>query len=286
LLLGRYPSAEQVEGPAKLSSSADIIGSLKKLNRHSYAAFVGIALALAGSGLADGGRGQTGNRGVVGLVLSGAGATLVPPSGPASQAYTPDCHGLVDPGFAGKCVVATSALGTVAGIVEEESATGRSANGSPYSAGTAGVQERDLVWRRKGARWVLALRRLFSANTGLPSLLWADDVARNGDVDLVLVTPTDRAGFGNELDLVAGNGRVTLYRYLGQGFAEVPTAGGVVTYVPGWTEENGPFSSYDQVLIGYTGRSWRVLSEQYVPVAAALDQHKGAFWDSRAVPAS
>ena len=122
---------------------------------------------------------------------------------------------------------------------------------------------------------MLALRRVFTANTGLPSLLSADDVARNGDVDLVFVTPTDRAGFANELDLVAGNGRVTLYRYLGQGFAEVPTAGSVVTYVPGWTEKNGPFSSYDQVLIGYSGGSWRVFSEQYVPIAAALAPAQG-----------
>jgi hypothetical protein len=223
---------------------------------------------------------------VVGLVLSGAGATLHPPTGPASQAYIPQCQRLIDAGFTGKCVVATSAAGTVAGIVEEETATEQSPSGSPHSAGTNGVQERDLVWRRKGARWVLALRRVFPANTGLPSLLWADDVARNGDVDLVFITPTDRAGFGNELDLVAGNGHVTLYRYLGQGFAAVPAAGGVVTYVPGWTEQNGPFSAYDQVLIGYSGSSWRVFSEQYVPIAEALDQHKGAFWDIRAVPAS
>jgi len=223
---------------------------------------------------------------VVGLVLSGADATLVPPSGSASQTYTPECHRLVDPGFSGKCVVATSALGTVAGIVEEETATGQSPSGSPHNAGTTGVQERDLVWRRKGARWVLALRRLFPVNTGLPSLLWADDVARNGDAELVFVTPTDRAGFGNELDLVAGNGQVTLYRYLGEGFADGPTAGAIVTYVPGWTEENGPFSSYDQVLIGYSAASWRVFSEQYVPVAAALAQHHGVFWDGRAVPAS
>ena len=223
---------------------------------------------------------------MVGLVLSGAGATLVPPKGLASQPYSPDCHPLVDPGFAGKCVVATGALGTVAGIVEEETATGHSPSGSPHSAGNTGMQERDLVWHRQGARWVLALRRLFPANTGLPSLLWADDVARNGDFDLVFVTPTDRAGFGNELDLVAGNARVSLYRYLGQGFAVVPTAGGIVTYVPGWTEENGPFSAYDQVLIGDSGGSWRVYSEQYVPLAAALDQHRGAFWDRRAVPAS
>ena len=48
-----------------------------------------------------------------------------------------------------------------------------------------------------------------------------------------------------------------------------------MTYVPGWTEENGPFSAYDQVLIGYSAGSWRVFSEQYVPIAAALAQHKG-----------
>jgi hypothetical protein len=255
-------------------------------NRHTFAAIVGIALALVGSGVAGGNRGPTGNPEVVGLVLSGAGATLVPPTGPSSKTYTPDCHRLVDAGFTGKCVVATSALGTVAGIVEQETAIGQATSGSPFSAGTTGVQERDLVWHRKGAHWVLALRRVFTANAGLPSLLWADDAARNGDTELVFVTPTYRAGFASELDLVAGDGRVVLYRYLGQGFAEVPTAGGVVTYVPGWTEKNGPFSAYDQVLIGFSAGAWRVFSEQYVPVAAAMDQHKGAFWDSRAVPAS
>jgi len=243
-------------------------------------------MAVVGSSPATARQRETGNSSVVGLVLSGAGATLVPPSGPTSQIYTPDCRQLVDPGFSGKCVVATSAVGTVAGIVEEETATRQSPSGSPNSAGNTAAQERDLVWRRKADRWVLALRRLFPANTGLPSLLWADDIARNGDAELVFVTSTDRAGFGSELDIVAGNGQVTLYRYLGQGFAEVPTAGGIVTYVPGWTEQNGPFSAYDQVLIGHSDGSWRVFSEQYVPVAAALAQHHGAFWDARAVRAS
>jgi hypothetical protein len=256
------------------------------LKRHLSVAVLGVALAVVGPPLSGGSHAPTGEPGVVGLVLSGAGASLVPPSGPSSKAYTPECEPLIDPGFAAKCVVATSAFGTVAGIVEQETATSPSNGGNPGSAGTAGVQERDLVWRREGDRWVLALRRLFTANTGLPSLLWADDVERDGEVDLVFVTPTDRAGFGHELDLVAGNGHVTLYRYLGQGFAQVPAAGGIVAYVPGWTEQNGPSSAYDQVLIGYSSGSWRVFSEQYVPIAAALDQHKGAFWDSQAVPAS
>jgi hypothetical protein len=255
-------------------------------NRHLPTAVLGVALALAGPSLNGASHAPTGEPGVVGLVLSGAGATLVPPSAPAWQAYTPQCHRLIDAGFTGKCAVASSALGTVAGIVEDETATALSNSGIPGSAGTTEVQERDLVWRRKGDRWVLALRRVFTANTGLPSLLWADDVVRDGDVDLVFVTPTDRTGFGHELDLVAGNGQVTLYRYLGQGFARAPTAGGIVAYVPGWTELNGPSSAYDQVLIGYGDGTWRVFSEQYVPIAAALDQHKGAFWDGQAVPAS
>lgn len=219
-------------------------------------------------------------------MLSGVGATLTPPTNPSYKPYTTNCHQLIDPAFTGTCAVAKSPLGTVAGIVEEETAALSQGATRSSATGGPGAQERDLVWRREGARWELALRRVFPKNTGLPSLLWADDVTRDRSTELVFVTPTDRAGFGNELDLVEGNGQVTLYRFLGQGFVDVPARGGLVTYVPGWTEQDGPFSGYDQVLIGYSAGSWRVFSEQYVPVAAALDQHHGAFWDSQAVPAS
>ena len=44
--------------------------------------------------------------------------------------------------------------------------------------------------------------------------------------------------------------------------------------------------SHPWAVVGYSGGSWRVFSEQYVPVPAALAQHKGSFWDSRSVPAS
>ena len=122
-------------------------------------------------------------------------------------------------------------------------------------------------------------------NAGLPSLVWADDIERDHDPKLVFVTPSGRAGFGTELDLVEGTGDVVLYRFLGQGFANVPGAGGLVTYVPGWTEQRGPANAYDQTLIGYSSGSWRVFSEQFVPDSSALRQHRGAFWDSQAVPA-
>jgi hypothetical protein len=224
------------------------------------------------------------NPSVIGLALSGTGASFIPPTGPTNKLYSPDCHALIDPGFSGKCVVAVAPTGTVAGVVEQEPAEqgkGRSAGAKQKSPD---VQERDLVWRRQGQSWSLALVHV-SQGTRLPSLVWADDVERDHDPKLIFVTPSVRSGFGTELDVVEATGEVVLYRFLGQGFANVAAAGGLVTYVPGWTEQHGPDNAYDQTLIGYSDGSWRVYSEQYVPVSAALRQHRGAFWDSQAMPA-
>jgi hypothetical protein len=225
------------------------------------------------------------NPGVVGLALSGVGASLEPPANPTDKPFSSNCHTLIDPGFTGKCVMAVAPSGTVAGVVEEEPAArgpGPTGHASKYSG--PGAQERDLVWRRQGGSWALSLVHVFQ-NPGLRSLVWEDDIERDHDPKLVFVTPSDRSGFGDELDLVEGSGAVVLYRFLGQGFADVPAGGGLVTYVPGWTEQNGPDNAYDQTLIGYSSGAWRVFSEQYVPDAAALRQHRGAFWDSRAVAA-
>jgi hypothetical protein len=225
------------------------------------------------------------NRGVIGLALSGIGSSLKPPTSPTYRPYSSNCHLLIDAGFSGKCVLVQAPSGTVAGVVEVESADSKPPKGRVVtSAHGPGVEERDLVWHRQGARWELALVHVFQ-NPGLASLVWGDDVERDHDPKLVLVTPSARVGFGNELDLVEGSGDVTLYRFLGQGFANVPAPGGLVTYVPGWTERQGPAAEYDQTLIGYVQGSWRVLSEQYVPNKAALQQHRAAFWDDEAVPA-
>jgi hypothetical protein len=240
------------------------------------------------------------NPAVIGLALSGTGAGFAPPESPTDKPYSPDCHALIDPGFTGKCVVTVAPTGTIAGVVEREASAGGRVEGpgqptkrapghahSPAAAkrSAAGAQERDLVWRRQGSSWALVLVHVFQ-NAGLPSLVWADDIERDHDPKLVLVTPSGRAGFGTELDLVEGTGDVVLYRFLGQGFANVPEAGGLVTYVPWWTQQRGPAHAYDQTLIGYSSGSWRVFSEQFVPDSSALRQHRGAFWDSRAVPAS
>jgi hypothetical protein len=129
------------------------------------------------------------------------------------------------------------------------------------------------------------LRRVFT-NTGVATLLWAGDVQGPGSPCLVFVTPSDGSGFGNELDVVGGAGTVTLYRFLGEGFVVAPRPGELVAYVPGWTEQRPVEGAYDQTLIGYSAGSWRVVSQQYIPDAAALAQHAGPFRDAAAVPAS
>jgi hypothetical protein len=225
------------------------------------------------------------NTSVIGLALSGVGTHFSPPKAPTIRPYGTNCHQLIDPAFSGKCTVVQTPTGTVAGVVEEETGAFNAAGGHVTARGGPSVQERDLVWHRQGDHWELAQVHTFN-NPGLPTLLWNDDIERDHDPKLVFVTPTDIAGFGNELDVVEGTGKVTLYRFLGQGFAVVPSGGGLVTYVPGSTEQRPADSYYDQTLIGFSGGHWMVFSEQYVPYGAALSQHHGAFWDRRAVPAS
>jgi len=119
---------------------------------------------------------------------------------------------------------------------------------------------------------------------GLTTLLWRVDL-RSGHPELVFVTPAAISGFGAELDVVEGNGQVSLYRFLGEGFANVPIPGDLVTYVPGATEAKPADGYFDQLLIRYMGGAWRVISQQYVPYRAAMDQHKGALWAPGAVAA-
>ena len=224
---------------------------------------------------------------VVGLVLSGRGASLYPPLSPTDKAYSADCQSLVDPGFTGKCAVASGTQGTVAGVVEQETAAleGSGPRTGPASTKVQGVQERDLVWRRQGRSWALALRRVFNT-AAAPTRLWSGDVEAAGRPDLVFVTPSGEDGFGNELDVVGPKGHVSLYRFLGEGFVVAPRPGELVAYVPGWTEQRPVEGAYDQTLIGYSAGSWRVVSQQYIPDAAALAQHAGPFRDAAAVPAS
>jgi hypothetical protein len=208
---------------------------------------------------------------VVGIALSGNDTSFHPPLGPSSQPGYSDCHRLIDPAFTGRCAVASGPGGTVAGIVEVE-------------RGALSAQERDLVWRLQRRRWHLVERYTFD-NPGLPTRLWSDDIERNHRPVLVFVTPVDEPGFGRELDVVDESGRVSLYRYLGFGFAVVPARGGLVAYAAGSTEAVPAGGYFDQILVGRTAGTWRVVSQQYVRYDAAMRLHRGAFYDPEAMPA-
>ncbi|MGH9105239.1 MAG: hypothetical protein ACRDZX_05265 [Acidimicrobiales bacterium] len=210
--------------------------------------------------------------GLVGRALSGLGSSFAPPRGPTLRPYTPDCHHLIDPAFRGKCVVASGRTGTVAGVVEQE-------------RGAFGTQERDLVWHRQGRHWALAQVHVFE-NPGRLTSVWSDDVGRDGDRELVFAMPAGRPGFASELDLVEGTGEVAVYRFLGGGFAIVPVADRLVTYVPGWVGRRRAGAYYQEILIGFARGRWRILSIQRVPYADALARHRGAFYDSAAVAAT
>ncbi len=257
MTLGNHGAVRRNRGPVRVAMSALAV----------------VALAAPSPSTTAGAPGRGSGPSVLGLVLSGRGASLYPPLSPTQKPYQADCHLLVDPGFTGRCAVATSARGTVAGVVEEETAALAARTGP--AKGQA-VQERDLVWRRRGRSWALALRRVFNA-VGPPSGLWRGDVQAAAAPDLVFVTPSAQGGFGNELDVVSVSGTVSLYRFLGEGFVVAPEPGELVAYVPGRTEARPVAGAYDQTLVGYSSGSWRVVSEQYVPDAAALAQHRGPF---------
>lgn|GEM_PF-1830450 len=243
---------------------------------HRFAAvptLLAVASALLGPPAAFGGtaRPPAANGAVIGMALSGEGAHLLAPTSPTLKPYSGNCHTLVDPAFKGKCVTATSSAGTVAGVVEVE-------------RGAFGGQERDLVWRKQGLHWALALVHV-SESPRLNALVWRCEL-RPGAHELVFVLPSALPGFGSELDVVEGNGQVSLYRSLGVGFADVPVQGDLVTYVRGPQHLVPSATYFNQTLISWLGGSWRVVAQQYVPYSAALGQHRGEFWAAGAAPAS
>lgn len=207
---------------------------------------------------------------VIGLVLSGQEATLVPPKAatiwPPTGARGKDtnlsqstCARVIDGGFTGTCAVASGPGGTVVGVVEYEARL-----------------EFDLVWARQAGHWYLALRREFERPSHLTHVLIAP-MGNGGQAELVFVTPSADSGYGNELDVVGEDGQVALYRFLGHGFVVSPAPDELVTYVPVKHEAAGPKGQYDQMLIGNIDGLWTVVAQQYVPGRAALAQHRGDF---------
>ncbi len=213
------------------------------------------------------------NASIVGrITLSGYGSKLQHPTAPTHRPLYTDCHQLLDPAFQGSCIIVRGAKGWVAGVVEVEH-------------GASSSQERELVWHRQGEQWTLTLVRVLIGASN-PGRLWSVAARPGADPYLAFVSPVARSGFGADLSLVSTTGVVQLYRFLGQGFVQVPPFGGLLTYVPGFTEAMPASSYFDQALIGYVDGAWRVVSQQYVPYAAAMAQHHGILTGPGVVAAS
>ena len=183
--------------------------------------------------------------------------------------------------------MATGAQGTVAGVVEQETAALEGAGpGRAGGAKVQQVQERDLVWRRRGRSWALALRRVFNT-AAAPTRLWSGDVEARRPARPRLRHPFGRGGFGNELDVVDGTGRRSASTASwARASSSPPSPASWSPMCPAGPSSVPVAGAYDQTLIGYSAGSWRVVSQQYVPDAAALAQHHGPFRDAAAVPAS
>ena len=72
---------------------------------------------------------------VLGLALSGTGASLQPPTSPTDKPYSPNCHALLTRVQREMCFV-VAATGSVAGVVEEK--TGVTEATSPPGTGLRG----------------------------------------------------------------------------------------------------------------------------------------------------
>jgi hypothetical protein len=204
---------------------------------------------------------------LVGLVLSGSGNTFAAPTAPTTKPFSANCRSLLDPGYYGECVTVVAPTGTIAAIVEQQQQNYQS--GQPITTG----QERDLVYREVGHAWSLVLRRTPVATGESISEVYESDVMRDGDPKAVFVEPAANSQYGNELDVVEGNGIVTLYRQLHGGFAAVPAGGGLETYTP------DPADGYDEAAIAYTGGAWKIMSLSHVSESQAQSLSSQAFFD-------
>jgi hypothetical protein len=204
---------------------------------------------------------------VVGLVLTGVGTTLTPPSAPTAKPYSTSCNTLVDPGFYGECLTVTAPGGTIAAIVEQQKETYQ--QGQPIVTG----QERDLVYRLVGGQYLLVLRRVPVASGESETRLYSSDIMRDGDPKAVFVTPAPNGNYANELDVVDTTGSVTLYRQLHGGFADVATGGGLQTYLP------DPQGGYYETVIRYQSGAWRIVSNTTVSQSQAQAENAEPFYD-------
>jgi hypothetical protein len=150
--------------------------------------------------------------------------------------------------------------------------------GAPITTG----QERDLVYRQVGQTWTLMLRRIPQAAGQGISQLYVSDVMRDRNSVAVFVEPSVASAYGDEIDLVAGTGKVTLYRQLDDGFAVVGASGGLTTYIP------DPAGGYGATSLRYVAAlgGWKVGALSRITDSQAKELASQAFVDPSATQVS
>jgi hypothetical protein len=193
-----------------------------------------------------------------------------------TRTFSSDCQALIDTGFAGTCAVVKTPTGTIAAVVEHRSRHFRA--GAAITTG----QERDLVYRQVGQSWTLVLRRIPEAAGQGISQLYISDVMRNRNSVAVFVEPSVASHYGDEIDLVAGTGKVTLYRQLDDGFAVVSSTGGLTTYIP------VPSGGYGSTALRYVAAlgGWKVGALSHITDDQAKNLASQAFVDPSATQVS
>lgn len=214
---------------------------------------VGVAVAFAACSLPAFGRSSASSPArpspvvTVGSVMTGTGAVLTAPANPVKRRYSPTCD-LVDAGWVGPCLVVDGGGGTIAVLTEQKDRQGGGA-----------IDERDLVYRRQGDQWVLALSCVWQLQPALgggsPRAVPAD-LGDGFERVIFMFTPGD-PNFSDAVDVVETSGRVVLHVTLDKGKARAVAGGGLETWSRATPDGGG---RYRHLVIrpggGYGGLRW------------------------------
>ena len=172
--------------------------------------------------------------------ITDAGTTFTAPAAATTKKYNADCGSLVDAGFSQfNCVQSTSPGGTIAAFVEVDRTT---------------KEERDLVYKKVGATWTLAQRRVADKGAPVGDVI-KSDLNDDGDPKAVFTQPASNQQFSTSLDVIDTSGLVVMHLAINGGFAKASAGGGLEAWYP--SSKGG----YEHIIVRYLNGKWTVISE-------------------------
>lgn len=173
-------------------------------------------------------------------IWSSRGTRFVAPLQPTNKPYSTNCDTLIDSTYTVEnCLIVTGKTGAVAGLVEYKNS-----------------DERDLVYRRIGNTWSLALRFTRVRTIDASERLGFDDLMDDGAKKLVFVRPAGERI--DSLDVVESTGKVSFHQSLSHGQAQKYRGGGIES----WTMAAS--GRYDHRVIRYEQGHWVTIKRDRV----------------------